>query len=152
VRRPSRARGGSASGELQMGPLIDCVFLLLTYFLFTISLATIEGLLPSELALGDELSETELELEEDPQEVIIRLVQTGGEVQYFFDEWPVADYNGVLRQVSALPRESLVVIDAGATVAYRHVVGLYNHCLRSSIERVIFPVSGATGRSGAPRL
>ena len=71
MRRPSRARGGSASGELQMGPLIDCVFLLLTYFLFTISLATIEGLLPSELALGDELSETELELEEDPQEVII---------------------------------------------------------------------------------
>ena len=152
MRRPSRARGGSASGELQMGPLIDCVFLLLTYFLFTISLATIEGLLPSELALGDELSETELELEEDPQEVIIRLVQTGDEVQYFFDEWPVADYDGVLRQVSALPRESLVVIDAGATVAYRHVVGLYNHCLRSSIERVIFPVSGATGRSGAPRL
>jgi len=152
VRRPSRARGGSASGELQMGPLIDCVFLLLTYFLFTISLATIEGLLPSELALGDELSETELELEEDPQEIIIRLVQTGDEVQYFFDEWPVADYDGVLRQVSALPRESLVVIDAGATVAYRHVVGLYNHCLRSSIERVIFPVSGATGRSGAPRL
>lgn len=135
-----------------MGPLIDCVFLLLTYFLFTISLATIEGLLPSELALGDELSETELELEEDPQEVIIRLVQTGDEVQYFFDEWPVADYDGVLRQVSALPRESLVVIDASATVAYRHVVGLYNHCLRSSIERVIFPVSGATGRSGAPRL
>lgn len=152
MRRPSRARGGSASGELQMGPLIDCVFLLLTYFLFTISLATIEGLLPSELALGDELSETELELEEDPQEVIIRLVQTGDEVQYFFDEWPVADYGEVLRQVSALPRESLVVIDAGATVAYRHVVGLYNHCLRSSIERVIFPVSGATGRSGAPRL
>ena len=152
MHRPSRARGGSVSGELQMGPLIDCVFLLLTYFLFTISLATIEGLLPSELALGDELSETELELEEDPQEVIIRLVQTGDEVQYFFDEWPVADYDGVLRQVSALPRESLVVIDAGATVAYRHVVGLYNHCLRSSIERVIFPVSGATGRSGAPRL
>ena len=152
MRRPSRARGGSASGELQMGPLIDCVFLLLTYFLFTISLATIEGLLPSELALGDELSETELELEEDPQEVIIRLVQTGDEVQYFFDEWPVADYDGVLRQVSALPPESLVVIDASATVAYRHVVGLYNPCLRSSIERVIFPVSGATGRSGAPRL
>ena len=38
-----------------MAPLIDCVFLLLTYFLFTISLATVEGLLPSELALGDEL-------------------------------------------------------------------------------------------------
>ena len=108
---------------------------------------------PPELCLSLDVSDLlQLELEEDPQEVIIRLVQTGGEVQYFFDEWPVADYNGVLRQVSALPRESLVVIDAGATVAYRHVVGLYNHCLRSSIERVIFPVSGATGRSGAPRL
>ncbi len=152
MRRPSRARDGAGPGELQLGPLIDCVFLLLTYFLFTISLSTIEGLLPSELALGDELSETELELEEDPDEVIVRLVQTGDEVQYFFDEWPVADYQGVLRQVSLLPKDSLVVIDAGPTVAYRHVIGLYNHCLRSSIERVIFPVSGATGHSGAPRL
>ena len=135
-----------------MAPLIDCVFLLLTYFLFTISLATVEGLLPSELALGDELSESELQLEEDPNEIIVRLVQTGDEVQYFFDDWPVADYRSVLRQISSLPKDALLVIDAGPTVAYRHVIGLYNHCLRSSVERVTFPVSGATGRSGTPRL
>ena len=52
MRRPNKARPSGNNAELDMAPLIDCVFLLLTYFLFTISLATIEGLLPSELALG----------------------------------------------------------------------------------------------------
>jgi biopolymer transport protein ExbD len=135
-----------------MAPLIDCVFLLLTYFLFTISLATIEGILASELALGDDLQESRLELEQEADEVIVRLIRTGETVQYFVDDWPVADFDAVAAHLSTLASDSLVVLDAGPTVEYSHVVRLYNHCLRSSIEQVVFPISGAFGTSGAPRL
>ena len=152
MRRPSRARPGAVSADLQMAPLIDCVFLLLTYFLFTISLATIEGILPSELAMGDELQQSGLELTEDPEEVIVRVVQTGDRAQYFVDDWPVVDFRGVADHLAKLPTSSIVVIDAGPAVAYRHVVRLYNHCLRNSIERVVFPITSAYGSSGVPRL
>ena len=54
MRAPRTASQASGNTELQLAPLIDCVFLLLTYFLFTISLSTIEGLLPSEIAMGND--------------------------------------------------------------------------------------------------
>ena len=92
MRKPDRARPAGSAGELQMAPLIDTVFLLLTYFLFTISLATIEGLLPSELALGDDYREETLDLEKENQEVVIRMVQTGTRVQYFTTVMDTARY------------------------------------------------------------
>ncbi len=138
--------------EFQLGPLIDCVFLLLTYFLFTISLTTAEGLLPSELALGEDNEQREMPLEEDKQEIFIRVVQTGGDVQYFINDWPVTDFGQVAEHLTSVPKESLVVIDAGPNVAYRHVVRLYNHCLRVEIAQVVFPITGGGGISGsAPR-
>ncbi len=148
---PTRARHDSDDG-LKMAPLIDCVFLLLTYFLFTISLATIEGLLPSELALGDELQQSQLKLKEESDEVIVRVVRTGNGVQYFIDDWPLPDFSAVATRLASTPTDSTVVIDAGSTVAYRHVISLYNHCLRLGIDKVAFPISGAVGTSGAPRL
>ena len=80
MKRPHRARPAGDSPDLQMAPLIDAVFLLLTYFLFTISLATIEGLLPSELALGDDFREEQLDLDRKEREVVVRMVQTGSRV------------------------------------------------------------------------
>ncbi len=152
MRCPGRSRAATAAKELQMGPLIDCVFLLLTYFLFTISLATIEGLLPSELALGSEQQERTLDLESEEDEVVVRVVSTGEGAQYFVDDWPVGDFAAVAEHLAGVPKGSLVVIDAGTNVAYEHVMRLYNQCLRANIERVVFPVTGATGVTGdAPR-
>jgi len=139
-----------------MAPLIDAVFLLLTYFLFTISLATIEGLLPSELALGDDFQEQEQDLDNKDQEIVIRIVQTGARVQYFINDWPAFDFGSVRDRLETVSTGDIVVIDPGPTVAYDHVVRLYNHCLKVGVERVVFPLSGGGGASGvgatAPRL
>ena len=145
MKRPLRARPGGASGELQIAPLIDCVFLLLTYFLFTISLSTIEGLLPSELALGDE-EQQQTDPEEHDDEVVVRLIKSGARVQYFIDDWPASDYGAVSKHLSGLGANAIVVIDAGPTVEYEHVIRLYNKCLQLEIDRVVFPLefSGAT--------
>ena len=152
MRPPLAARPGRADAELKIAPLIDAVFLLLTYFLFTISLATIEGLLPSELALGDEMQEKKLDQEDPDDEIVIRLVQTGERVQYFLDDWPVPDFAAVSRHLDSASADSVVVIDAGARVAYEHVVRLYNRCLKLNIDRVVFPLSSAAGPGSAPRL
>jgi len=141
MRKPNRARPAGGTGELQMAPLIDAVFLLLTYFLFTISLATIEGLLPSELALGDDFREEKLELERDNQEVVVRMVQTGTRVQYFINDWPAFGFDSVRTRLDELAADDVVVIDPGPTVTYEHVVRLYNYCLRVGVERVVFPLA-----------
>ena len=133
-----------------MAPLIDAVFLLLTYFLFTISLATIEGLLPSELALGDDYREEKLDLERENQEVVVRMVQTGTRVQYFINDWPAFGFDSVRTRLDELATDDIVVIDPGPTVAYEHVVRLYNYCLRVGVERVVFPL--ASTATSAERL
>jgi len=150
VRRPTRARPGVWSGDLQMAPLIDAVFLLLTYFLFTISLSTIEGLLPSRLALGDEFREEKLKMDDQQREIVIRIVRTGERVQYFVNDWPAFDFASVKSHLASLTANDIVVIDAGQTVAYEHVVRLYNHCLQIGIEQVVFPLAAST--AAAPRL
>ena len=149
MRSSSRARPGNGSAELQMAPLIDAVFLLLTYFLFTISLATIEGLLPSELALGDSFDQEKLELDDPKREVVIRVVQTGARVQYFVDDWPASSYADVSEHIGKLPEDSVIVLDAGATVGYEHVIRVYNRCLQVGVEKVVFPLSSST--QSAPR-
>ena len=147
--RPShKARANESPMELQLGPLIDCVFLLLTYFIFTITLTTTEGLLPSNMAAGDDPQPQEQPPPED-NETIVRMVQTGARVQYFLDDWPVSEYSDVKTRIEALDQKSLVVIDAGPNVTYDHVVRVYNECLRQRIEKVVFPlVPGARGGGG----
>lgn len=148
MRTPSRARPGAGTMELQMGPLIDCVFLLLTYFLFTITLTTIEGLLPSELALGDQ-SPREQENTEPEEQLVIRMVSTGTSVRYFLDDWPVTDRSAVLTRLDALGKEATVVLDAGPSVAYDHVIGLYNQSLRRKLSKILFPLpTGAAKPDG----
>jgi biopolymer transport protein ExbD len=152
VRTSHRARAGNGEGELKITPLIDAVFLLLTYFLFTISLSTIEGLLPSQLALGDDFQEQRMEHENPDRQVIVRIVQTGERVQYFLDDWPVSDFAAVSHHLDSMPKDSTVVIDADANVAYDNVVRLYNHCLKLSLKKVVFPLSRTAAPGSAPRL
>jgi biopolymer transport protein ExbD len=140
VRVPHRARPDGGALTFQMTPLIDLVFLLLSYFLFTLSLTALEGVLPSKLALGEDPSEQRQD-EDPPDQVILRLVRTGDAVQYFVDEWPVAGFAELAGRLARLPKDTLVVIDAAPTVATAPVIRTYNQCLRLGLSRVVFPVS-----------
>ena len=150
MKRSHRARPGTWSADLQMAPLIDAVFLLLTYFLFTISLSTIEGLLPSDLAVGNDFQQQQSDRQPTQRELVIRLVQSGARVQYFIDDWPANDFDSVRSHLAGITKDDVVVIDAGPTVAYDHVVHLYNFCLKTGVEKVVFPLSGPGG--AAPRV
>jgi len=153
MRTSHRARRSGGSDDLQVAPLIDIIFLLLTYFLFTISLSTIEGLLPSELALGSDVEQSKQTPEQEDEQLIIRVVQSGRNAQYFLDDIPVSDFSVVSDHLAGTPPDTVVVIDAGANVAYESVIRLYNLCLRRKIHNVVFPMSSAYGATGtAPRL
>ncbi len=151
MRRPSRARPSGAAANLNIAPLIDAVFLLLTYFLFTISLATIEGVLPSELAAGDRFEQERAPLERPSEQMVVRLIKAGDAVAYFVDDWPVAGIEEVERRLDELGPEAVLVIDADAAVAYRHVIRLYNRSLARGIGKVVFPLAATRQDQHAPR-
>ena len=130
----------SGGGLFQMTPLIDLVFLLLTYFLFTLNLTAMEGVLPSKLALGQDASERRQE-EPPPDQVIVRLMGGAGGVQYFVDDWPLTGFAELVDRLSRLPKRTLVVIDAAPAVQTDPVVRIYNQCLKLGLSQVVFPVS-----------
>lgn len=139
--RASRKAGvGDETPSLQMTPLIDIVFLMLSYFLFTMSLGMLEGVLPSKLAVGEDQSQQERE-EEPPQQVIVRLVQNGDKLQYFLDDWPVANFERLTERLAGLPVNTMVVISAAPAVRTAPVVRTYNQCLKFGLTRIVFPVS-----------
>lgn len=140
MKRPSSARTVSGTLGLQMTPLIDVVFLLLCYFLFTLSLTMLEGVLPSKLALGQD-EEKQASEEQQTNEVILRIVQRREHTQFFLDDWPVVDFPSLVERLSALPADTLVVIDAAPGVQVGPVVRTYNQCLKLGLSRVVFPVS-----------
>ncbi len=123
-----------------MTPLIDVVFLMLSYFLFTISLGMLEGVLPSKLALGEDQEREERE-EEPAEQVIVRLVASGKKVQYFMDDWPVTGFEQLQQRLGALPKDTMIVIAAAPTVRTAPVVRTYNQCLKLGLSRIVFPVA-----------
>ncbi len=138
--RTPRHEGARESTALQMTPLIDVVFLMLSYFLFTISLGMLEGVLPSKLALGEDQEQQERE-EEPAEQVIVRLVPSGGKVQYFMDDWPITGFDQLQQRLGALPKNTMVVIAAAPTVRTAPVVRTYNQCLKLGLSKIVFPVS-----------
>jgi biopolymer transport protein ExbD len=138
VKRSHRARP-QGTFDLQLTSLIDLVFLLLTYFLFTLALTASEGVLPSKIAIGEDPSE---QLEEEPaDDVMVRIVQTGDAVQYFVDDWPIAGFAELVDRLERLPKDSLIVIDAATAVQTEPVIRIYNQCLKLGLKRVVFPVA-----------
>ncbi len=138
--RTPRHEGVRESTALQMTPLIDVVFLMLSYFLFTISLGMLEGVLPSKLALGEDQEQQERE-EEPAEQVIVRLVPSAGKVQYFIDDWPISGFEQLQQRLGALPKDTMVVIAAAPTVRTAPVVRTYNQCLKLGLSKIVFPVS-----------
>ena len=141
MRTSQRARPGG-SFQLQMTPMIDMTFLLLIFFLLTLSVATQEGLLKTETPSGQgAVGAAQESLEEE--EARIRIVRAGKAVGLFFREWPVAGYADLARQLRELPPEIPVLIEAAPDVAYRDVVRVQNLSLKTGHRNVVFSIPPA---------
>ncbi|MEX0775936.1 MAG: biopolymer transporter ExbD [Phycisphaeraceae bacterium] len=103
--------------EVQMAPLIDCVFLLLIFFLVATSLKKIEKELPLELPH----SAAAISVSVDPQTMVIGIDRTG---QPYINGQPVTF--GVLEQqistAAANDPQQRVRIDADRDTPWQHVV------------------------------
>jgi biopolymer transport protein ExbD len=142
MRISKRARAASAMG-LQMTSMIDLVFLLLIYFLLTLTLRTQEGFLGTETPPGQAQISQQQEEPDEEEEARVRVIRAADGVGLFFRDWPVAGYADLGRQIRALPAEMQIILEAAPDVPYRDVVRVHNIALKTGHRNVVYTVPPA---------
>lgn len=133
--------------ELQLTPMIDVVFLLLVFFLWTSSFEEPEFDLPSALA------DPPLGLADSPQtpstpevfdEIVIRVSGTPTALQWTLNGTSVTDLQAMFAQLQSIVELGVqppVVIDPDVTVEVGDVIDVYDTARRAGLLRVLFAAS-----------
>jgi biopolymer transport protein ExbD len=117
--------------EIQMAPLIDCVFLLLIFFLVATTLKKIEKELRIELP--DAAAAIEVAAQDDL--LVIGVDRTG---QLFLDAKPIAtgDLHTRLRQIAQANPAQRIRIDADRHTPFQYVVQVFDLCQFEGLRNV----------------
>lgn len=132
-----RARPQPSGLDLSMIPMINLVFLLLLFFIVTLSQRTQEGMLETETPSGQgEISQADEELEDET--ALVRIVRAADGVGLFFRDWPVAGYHDLAAQLRQLPKDTPIILEAAPDVPFRDVVRVHNISLKSGHRNVVY--------------
>ncbi len=137
-------RSDSLDMNSAMTPMIDVVFLLLIFFVWTISFQAIERLLPSSVSqevgkLPNEIEELDPDL--DFNRIVIRLTGEGTRPAYQVNDKPLAGENEVrqfLQQVVELNADAPVIIHPDDSIEIGFVVGLLDISRQCGFSKVSF--------------
>ena len=137
--------------DVAMTPMIDVVFMLLIFFVWTASFHVSELILPSTLtAQQDGQGEHQLDPElEDLERVVVRVGWQANAPTWWVNEVPVARFEDVSQRLKAVAsiKDSLpVLVDPIPIVPLGHVIDVYDAAKQSGFQRVQFatPASPAT--------
>jgi biopolymer transport protein ExbD len=137
--KPShRARPGEGGLQTSSIPMINLVFLLLLYFIVTLSQKTQEGILVTETPTGQGAVAAVEEDELDDETALVRIVRAADGVGLFFRDWPVAGYGDLARQLRSLPAQTPVILEAAPDVAFRDVVRVHNIAIKTGHRNVVY--------------
>lgn len=143
---PYLARGEEL--DVTMTPLIDVVFLLLVFFLWTASFQIVEQALPSRLTAvagaASSLSDEPPPPEEDFDRVIIRVRWEAGRPAWQINETVVhslAEVQRRLQDIAAVKRDAPVILHPDQEVPIGHVIDLYDVTRVLGFERIQFAAS-----------
>jgi len=135
--------------ELKMTPLIDVVFLLLVFFVWTASFQAVEKTLPTQLSLVSGASTNPLDVpdpEQDFDDVVIRVRWMGGKVSWQINEDPQplasAELLDVrLRSISQIKNDVPVIVDPEGEVPWEEVIRVYDMAQLAGFQKVGFAVA-----------
>lgn len=121
-----------------MTPLIDIVFLLMVFFLMTINFEKPEEILTHRLPqLGHEASEDPSK-DWEKVELKLAIVKQSGRLVLQLQERTLESYEQLHRYLDQLPDDIMIIIDAADDVPYKHIIGVYNSCLKANKEDIVF--------------
>lgn len=146
MRIPSPFRDRPTSVELQLTPMIDCVFLLMVYFIWSSSFAIVEMTLPSELSVqqsaGAAASPTEPPPPEaDFEQIVVRILWTGSSPGWTVNDSPVAsltELRGTLATIARIKRDAPLVLDSDPQVPLGDVIDVFDFSRLAGFEKIQF--------------
>jgi biopolymer transport protein ExbD len=145
---PSQFHGRRSGPDIIMTPMIDVVFLLLVFFLWTSSFRLVEQSLPSavsELSGSEELPAESPPLPADDfPEVVIRILWIDGAPSWRLNERPLEQLAALaeqLRQIYAINSAAPVIIYPDADTPLGHVIDVYDVSRIAGFSQVQFAVS-----------
>lgn len=146
---PSRYSGGKGRElKLELTPMIDCVFLLMVYFIWTSSFGIVEDILPSRLSVAAGTSQTPTNEppppEADFENVVVRVLHTGAEPAWTVNSVPVGsleELRGQLATIAGIKRDAPVILHPDPEVDLGYVIEVYDLARVVGFERVQFAAS-----------
>jgi biopolymer transport protein ExbD len=148
VRRPSPFTDRRDPVDIKMTPMIDVVFLLMIYFIWSSNTGTAEQLLPSTLSpptTGAGITAPETlrpDIEFDP--VVVRVVIVGGEVGWRVNDTPMPSFAELQRKLTtlaAIKRDAPIVLHPEPEVPLGHVIDVFDLSRLIGFEKIQFAVN-----------
>jgi len=126
---------------ISMTPLIDVIFLLMIFFLMTINFQRPEGVFDHRLPqLGRHTSENPTK-DWETVKLRIQMTRASGELRIHLQERVLSSYEDLGHYLDQLPPDILIIVEPANDVAYKHVIGVYNTCLKSKKKEIVFSIS-----------
>lgn len=140
--------------ELQLTPMIDCVFLLMVYFIWSSSFEIAEQSLPSSVEVTSQSAGNTSTTDEPPppeadfDQVIVRIVGDRTSQTLLLNEVPQASLavlEQALRGLAAIKSDVPVIVHPDAEIPLGNVIDVYDRARLSGFSQVRF---AATERDG----
>ncbi|HMP80719.1 MAG TPA: biopolymer transporter ExbD [Pirellulaceae bacterium] len=144
---PYLRRDETATMESAMTPMIDVVFLLLVFFIWTASFQIVEQVLPSEMRsqLGSEnQTVAEPPPPDDFQRVVIRIGWTGEAPIYRVNQTVVPSVDELrvlMANLSSIKPDSPLILHPDSSVPLGLVIGTYDEAKLAGFDQVAFAVN-----------
>ncbi len=145
MRIPNTQNSNQGSFDSTMTPMIDVVFLLLIFFVWTASFQLVEYLLPSSLSLGAGKNATELKIPPDFDKVVVRIAMQGNVPTWTINDTPIDSFGQVrqtLVDVASIKNDVPLVIDPDSEVPLGDVIDVYDLARVAGFEKLRFAAKG----------
>ena len=148
MRRPSPFVDRRSDMEIKMTPMIDVVFLLLIFFLWTASFQIVEMVLPSNLSEVAGSTPTQTDEPPPPQDdfdrVVLRVRWIEGRPMWQINDAAIDNLQQVrsrLETIAAVKRDAPVILHPDQEVPLGHVIDLYDLTRLVGFEQIQFAAS-----------
>jgi biopolymer transport protein ExbD len=152
MRLVSRTLRPETDMDSTLTPMIDVVFLLLVFFVWTSSFQSIEEILPSRLtAQSGGKSQLPLELtpEQDFDQVVVHVGWSDGEAQWKINDSPIASatvLGAALDQIHAVQPDAPIVVHPTGEAPLALVIQAYDLSRLAGFSKVSLAADLSTGR------
>lgn len=134
MRRPSSFSANRSPIELNMTPMIDCVFLLMVYFIWSSNFLPLEYLLPGQLSAlpssgGGVSSNDPPPPEKDFDDIVVRIVQSDEGLQWKVNDVELGSLNELatqLNRIAAIKTDAPVILHPDEDVSVGDVIDVFD--------------------------